>query len=245
MLFIFNKRFILATLLLFVFVACANATEATYAITFNEQAVGVSTMQFQFLFPSPVTDVSLTVATQGPSAIAADKGVSINHVDNQRVNVLIFGLNQNTIPTGVVANITGDVSGITEPTLPVENIVLSDPNGQAVTPSTDVLLVALSTSADPRTIILTWTDSPSPDIAGYHLYHDTMPITSDTIVNLTPIVITGRENRTYTFTNLPNATHYFILAYIDSVGLKGWSNTVNKMIQIGPVPGVLTIVNPE
>lgn len=237
------RKFTLALLFLLVpHIAWATITD--YTITFTEQPDAISTMQFEVVFASALLgDPSQNygvVVTEGESTLAADKSVSFNALSDTRLRIILFGLNQNTFTSGTVVNLTADVSGDTTPQ-PVENIVLSAPDGTSVVPGSDVLLVAIGTSTDPRAVLLTWTDSPSFDIVRYEIYQDTAPITSGS-----PILITieGRENRSYTVTNLDNGTYYFRVAYLDSGGLRGWSNSVTQVIAVGPQGGVLTKTYP-
>jgi hypothetical protein len=232
------RKFVLTLVFLLMLSGFAGAAETTFAITFTEQAQGVATMQFDFVFPSPVSAMNTINVTQGPAAVVADKSISFNSLDTSRVRVVLFGMNQNIFSTGVVANITGDVTGITDPIPPIENVVLSDIAGITVAPGPDVLLAIVSTSFEPRTLYLSWTDSVSSDVVSYEIYRDTVPITSNTPVIAT---ITGRGNRSYTMTDLPNGTYYFMVAYIDSSGLKGWSNAASWTISIGPIGGTLTV----
>jgi hypothetical protein len=94
----------------------------------------ISALQFDLLLPSGFTYQSVSA---GPASTAAGKSVSANLLPTG-LRVLIFGLNQNVIGTGVLA--TAQVrleSSLTLPnySIPISGIVSSDPSGLAVTTS--------------------------------------------------------------------------------------------------------------
>ena len=98
----------------------------TIPVNFTPGAADVSTVQFDLMFASTLS--SGTIST-GPAALSAGKSASSNVITGG-VRVLIFGLNQNVIGSGVIANVQMNIS----PSAPlgaisvnISNIVASDP----------------------------------------------------------------------------------------------------------------------
>jgi cohesin domain-containing protein len=109
-------------------VQAAKGTTADVPIVFKSGTTPVSTLQFDIQLPSGISFNSVTV---GASASGAQKSAQ-SALINGGVRVLIFGLNQNQIATGVLVNMKLDVSSTSssgKKTLPIVGIVGSDPAG--------------------------------------------------------------------------------------------------------------------
>lgn len=105
--------------------------QAIIPVTFSASATPVSTIQFDLTFP-----VSLTYAatTTGAAALAAGKTASGNAVAGG-ARVLVFGLNQTAIGSGILATVRLNVAAGTPAgsiTVGIANIAASDPSGYAV-----------------------------------------------------------------------------------------------------------------
>jgi hypothetical protein len=103
----------------------------TVPISFTAGATGVSTLQFDLIFSSLLT---YSGTTSGPAATAAEKSVSSNAITGG-ARILVFGLNQNSIGSGVIANLQLNISGSAPAgTIPITitGIVASDALANAV-----------------------------------------------------------------------------------------------------------------
>lgn len=108
-------------------------TQVTLPVTFFAGSTGVASLQMTMGLPSGWTFVSFSA---GPAAQTAGKSVTGNVNNGQ---ILVFGLNQNTIGTGVVANVVISIpAGATTGTYPItlSGAVYSDANGSTVTGTT-------------------------------------------------------------------------------------------------------------
>ena len=115
----------------------AAGTLATIPITFDPGTASVASMQFNITLPSSLTASTSTVVA---GAILNNAGKLLNNsVSGQTWTFLIFGLNQNTIAAGQLATIQMAVAagtGTGTLSLPISNVVYSDPNGNTITPGT-------------------------------------------------------------------------------------------------------------
>lgn len=93
----------------------------------------VSAIQFDVLYNPGICEV--VTVNAGESSISAGKQVQYNVITAGQVRVLIAGLNQNTIPSGSIAQITFKVCGSApagDSTLSLTRVVLSSPTGTSV-----------------------------------------------------------------------------------------------------------------
>ena len=105
-------------------------SDAALSATFTASPdIGVSGFQFDLILPASVSYDSTTL---GPVSIAASKQLS----DNPAIpRVLIIGLNQTVISTGAAATVYLHIAADTPTgpiTIPLANLVATDPNGNAV-----------------------------------------------------------------------------------------------------------------
>jgi len=94
----------------------------------------ISALQFDLLLPTGFTYQSVST---GSASTASGKSASANLLPSG-LRVLIFGLNQNVIGTGVLATVQVRLeSSLSLPnySIPISGIVSSDPNGLVVTTS--------------------------------------------------------------------------------------------------------------
>jgi hypothetical protein len=112
-------------------VTTPKGTTVTVPILWKAGTIPVSTVQFDIQLPSGITFNSITA---GAAATASSKSVQSAPVSGG-VRAIIFGLNQNQIPTGVLANLKLDVATTAssgKKALPIIGIVGSDPAGTSV-----------------------------------------------------------------------------------------------------------------
>ena len=103
-------------------------------VRFTPGATGVSALQFDVSFPSALEATAVTI---GPAATLSGKEVAASHI-NGGIRILAFGLNQNQISSGTIANVQLTISaGAAVGSLPISvgNVVASDANANAVSVS--------------------------------------------------------------------------------------------------------------
>jgi hypothetical protein len=118
-------------------------------VSFTPGATGVSTLQFDLMFSS---SLSYSAVSAGAAATNAGKSASANAISGG-ARVLIFGLNQNAIGSGILANVQLTVSpSAPAGSLPVaiSGIVASDANANQVQASgmSGIVTVAGQPTAD-------------------------------------------------------------------------------------------------
>ena len=127
-------------------------TSINFPINFTAGTVGVSTMQFDLVLPIGIVSPNPAIITTGLAASSAGKAASSNILSNGRIRILIFGLNQNIIPSGNIVNISlnitaGIAAGIY--LTQVINIVSSDKLGNSVpTTGTNLEIVVVLPSTE-------------------------------------------------------------------------------------------------
>lgn len=113
--------------------------------------VNISSLQFDLTLPTSLTYVS---ASTGPAATAAAKTVSADTATG-KLRVLVFGLNQNTIGSGIltVLKITISSTGVSASQLPVTigGIVAGDKDGNLLATTTGLPGSVLITAPPPPT----------------------------------------------------------------------------------------------
>lgn len=100
-------------------------------IIFKAGILGIASLQFDLHF-SPAIGLDSTQA--GPASTAASKSVQ-TQLDNGRLRVIIFGLNQNTVSSGIVAIVKLTMPariGFKEEPVTIDNIVASSGIGDPV-----------------------------------------------------------------------------------------------------------------
>jgi hypothetical protein len=98
-----------------------------------ESGEEVAGIQVDIFFDGAALEI--TAAYDGASAIAADKDVRLNLLDDNTVRIIVAGFNQNVLSDGEVASIEFSISTDAAPgTYPVvlEELLLSDPFGQNI-----------------------------------------------------------------------------------------------------------------
>jgi MYXO-CTERM domain-containing protein len=105
------------------------AVEFTLSADASERVTGI---QFDLQFDSRA--LSITKIDTGPAALAAGKILSSNELAPGRYRVLVAGLNQSQIESGVVVVAEVEVAPDAGGTLPLEiaALVLSDPKGRSI-----------------------------------------------------------------------------------------------------------------
>lgn len=105
----------------------------------------VSALDFRLQF-DPRVFVPVSVSA-GPSALAANKMVSANNAAPGQFVVVMMGLNQSTIPGGVVASVlfqrTGDGDGALATTVGISDLTLAGPDGNELSASGSSVSVPL------------------------------------------------------------------------------------------------------
>jgi hypothetical protein len=104
------------------------------SVVYSAQGAQVAGLQFDILYDQIA--LSLSTAQAGSAATLATKDLSFNTLSPGDTRSLIFGLNQNVIGDGSVADLTFQVA-LNAPTGPynlhLSGIVGTDPNGNNVT----------------------------------------------------------------------------------------------------------------
>lgn len=105
------------------------AVEFTLSADSSERVTGI---QFDLRFDSRA--LTITKIDTGPAALAAGKILSSNALEPGRYRVLVAGLNQSQIESGVVVVAEVEVAADAGGTLPLEiaALVLSDPKGRSI-----------------------------------------------------------------------------------------------------------------
>jgi len=105
------------------------AVEFTLSADAGERVTGI---QFDLRFDSRA--LAITKIDTGPAALAAGKILSSNELAPGRYRVLVAGLNQSQIESGVVVLAEVEVAPDAGGTLPleIEALVLSDPKGRSI-----------------------------------------------------------------------------------------------------------------
>lgn len=110
-------------------VQAAAAGPVTLPVTFTQGKAAVASFQFSLALP---TGWKIVSALAGPASSAANKSVSFNAANG---TVIVFGLGQNPIASGVVATVTVQPpAGISAGSYPVtvNKEVYSDPKGATI-----------------------------------------------------------------------------------------------------------------
>ena len=110
-------------------------TQVNVSVALAPSAAGVSSLQFDIVFPTMLAYVSTSA---GPAASAANKVVSSNVPSPGTLRIVIWGMGIETIGNGAVAVVRFTISGAAPPgTIPlaIVNIAAADPSGQAITVS--------------------------------------------------------------------------------------------------------------
>ncbi len=90
----------------------------TVPLTFDARGCDdVSGLQWDLTFAA--TDFSAATFAIGQSATAAEKMLACNAITPTQVRCLIIGINQTTIASGVIANLTVTLTGTTQTTAPL------------------------------------------------------------------------------------------------------------------------------
>jgi phosphodiesterase/alkaline phosphatase D-like protein len=129
-------------------------------VTFNAGSTGVSSMQFDLTLPSSLT---YSTVAMGTAAANAGKTASANAISGG-VRFVVFGLNQNTIPTGAIAVVRFNIAAGTSTgtvAVPISGMAACDPSGGSVglTGSGAVLTITSSTDSTAPVISAIGADS--------------------------------------------------------------------------------------
>ena len=114
-------------------ISATPGSEVSLPVSFSAGEPSISVLQYDLVFPS---SISYVTASAGPAAVEAAKSVSGNP-GSSSVRILVFGLNQNTLSSGRIADVRFRIVAGTPPgplTIGVQNIVASDPVGEGVQP---------------------------------------------------------------------------------------------------------------
>ncbi|MDE2019052.1 MAG: hypothetical protein KGJ13_01750, partial [Patescibacteria group bacterium] len=117
-------------------------------VNFASGTTDVSALQFDITLPTGISYVSIATGTV---AIAANKDVMAAAISGG-MRVLVAGLNQTPIGTGLLANITLNASNtipLGQYTLAPINIVFSDPNAIEVVSSSQSGSITVTTASSP------------------------------------------------------------------------------------------------
>jgi len=127
-------------------------TQYVFPVALGGADAQVSALDFRLQF-DPRVFVPIS-ATAGPAALAANKMVSANNSAPGQFVVVMMGLNQSTIPSGLVASVlfqrTGDGDGAAATTVGIADLTLAGPDGNELPASGSSVSVPLreSTPAD-------------------------------------------------------------------------------------------------
>jgi hypothetical protein len=137
----------------------------TVPVKFSPGAIGVSTLQFDLMFSS---SISYSAVSAGAAATNAGKSVSANATFGG-VRVLIFGLNQNAVGSGVLANVQMAIPP-NAPAGPVPvaitGIVASDPDANQAQASGIGGTVTIQASADTTPLVISGVSSSNVSSSG-------------------------------------------------------------------------------
>jgi hypothetical protein len=103
----------------------------TLPVRFDPAASSISSLQFNLMLPKGVSPGSVT---PGPILNSAGKSVK-THLKGQAWEILIFGINQNTIPSGDLLTAQVKIAPGTPAgnlAVPISGVAYTDPSGNVV-----------------------------------------------------------------------------------------------------------------
>jgi len=105
--------------------------------------IPASSMQFDVVYTA--ADVAAISAVAGPTAVAAGKGLQCSAISTSDFRCVVIGVNTNSIPNGVVANVSVTVNRGT--TVQLQGVVVSNAVGSNIVVATSPAAAAITVAA--------------------------------------------------------------------------------------------------
>lgn len=135
----------------------------TLPVSFTPGSTGVAAFQFSIVLPNGWT---ITSAAPGPAASASSKIVNLNRSNGE---LIVFGVNQNNIPSGIVTNVQVNIPSSTAAgsyPLKISGAIFSSSNGSNVPGSAADGSIVVGSGASSVPVISSFNANPASISAG-------------------------------------------------------------------------------